>query len=237
MSEEQQQASAAPQSGESQTVTQAPAQEPSATQNEPSLDDVISEYSAQPVQQSPQPSYQPEPQRQGYQQNGFDPNDLSQLFGQEQSQLSALTSQVQALTNQLTLQEQRREQDLVTADIKNAVNTVSKKVEGLEPDFVEFYLEKKASESPGFKQIWDNRKANPAALAKALGAISNEMAQKYTFRTDPQLAENQRAAKTSQQSSASRAESEFHNSLEEKLANAKTSAEFSKIWAAAKRGG
>jgi CTP:phosphocholine cytidylyltransferase-like protein len=50
--------------------------------------------------------------------------------------------------------------------------------------------------------IWNNRGKNPKALTAALEAFAGELKDKYTVRQDPQLVENQRAVKASQQQMA-----------------------------------
>ncbi len=87
------------------------------------------------------------------------------------------------------------------ADIQDAVAKVNKDL-GLEPEFVEVAIGAKAHKDPKFQSIWNNRHKNPKALDAALTALSGEFKGKYTVKQDPQLVENQRAAKHSQQSMA-----------------------------------
>ena len=101
------------------------------------------------------------------------------------------------------------------------MSKVVEKVENADPLMVELYLEKKAVENPKFAQIFQNREKNPTALNKALEAISGELAGKFDFKVDPQLAENHRAANQSQQSSGNTSAQQFNNSLEERLAAAR----------------
>lgn len=207
------------------------------TSNEPaevdvSLDDVIEEFSS---------SFQPEPQAQSYTPHqdtqpqsvpmtNIDPLDQDQwrqyLESQAQNQ-TALQRQVQDLNSKLTEYQQREQQKLVEADIQKAVETVNKDLNA-DPMMVELALEKYAREKPGFAKIWENRNQNPKAYEKALKAISKDLHGKFSVRQDPQLTENQRAVRSSQQAMATKTSREYDNPIEERLANAEN---FDAEWA------
>ena len=207
----------------------------------PTLDDVINDFQVetQPTQTmetaEPKPVEYTQPQY-----NSVDPLDSDQWnhYQQQQSQQqAALQGQLQDLTAKLDQYDQERISNQVSADIKAAVDKVSKQVEDSDPMMVELYLEKRARENQGFRQIWDNRDKNPKALDKALSAISNELKGKFSVKPDPQLAENQRAIQQSQQSSNTTSAPEYANSIEESLGNAQSEAEWEKAWNDAIRGG
>ena len=158
---------------------------------EPSLDDVINEFDfgtePAPVQTpapAPAPSVKIDP---------FDDNQINQYLNQTLQGQTALQSELQAIKQTLSTYEQRENERRVEADIKQAVEKVSKKVEGVDPMMTELYLEKRARESEGFKKIWENRHLKPKALEKALDAIALEMKDKFLVKADPQLIENKRA--------------------------------------------
>jgi hypothetical protein len=207
-------------------------QEPSPA---PSLDDVISEFDfgaeSQPVQT-------PAPDQQNYsqQQNNpvkidpFDENQINQYLNQTLQGQTALQAELQSLSQKLSSYEQRDEQRRVEADIKTAVDTVIKGLDGVDPMMAELYLEKRARESEGFKQIWDNRHTKPAALKKALDAISIEMKDKFLVKADPQLLENQRAMSQPKSS-----EPATQNSFNEKWDQA-SQAEKDRLWQQLKSG-
>lgn len=199
----------------------------------PTLDDVIGEFSV-----STQPSYQPQaapepkqsPQTVQQYPATFDPLDPESVtrYAQANAQgYTALTSQIQDLSSKLTQYEQSQAQAKIEADIQSAVQKVNKDLNA-DPMMVELALEKFAREKPGFKAIWDNRNSNPKAYDKALSAISKELQGKFAVRPDPQLIENTRAAKSSQQSLSSK--QTYDNPIEEKLAKADSPAEFDRIW-------
>ena len=203
----------------------------------PSLDDVISEFHVDPPTPA-EPQQPAQPQAPTFQ--PVDPLNDEQWRNYQAQQMqreTALQSQLQDVSTKLTQLEQERVNAKVEADIKSAVKTVSEKVENADPVMVELYLEKRATESEGFRKIWENREANPAAYTKALNAISGELSEKFSFKADPQLAENHRAAIQSQQSGNALPASEFNNSSEERLANAKSEAERQVIWNQIKSGG
>lgn len=215
-----------------------PSPEPEAVQT---LDDVISEYNVEPSFNQPMEPAEPKPVE--YQQpqfNPVDPLDSDQWnnYQQQQSQQSAaLQGKLQEVDSKLNQYEQERSDRLVQADIKAAVDKVSKSVEDGDPTMIELYMEKEAREKPIFRQIWENRANNPKALEKALSAISNDLKGKFSVKADPQLAENQRAIQQSQQSSNTSNAPEYANSIEEKLGNAESDAEWERAWEQAIRGG
>lgn len=150
--------------------------------------------------QSPQPA-QPQPQPQSPQKfDPFDPNfpahmeRVSRAAAEAQSLLQATTGKLSALERQL-------HQKAVEADIKSAVSVITEKA-GIEAEIAEVALEAKARQDPKFLAIWNNRQRNPKAYQAALQAVASEFQQKFTVRQDPQLAENQRAVKASQQQMA-----------------------------------
>lgn len=172
---------------------------------EPSLDDVISEFqpqaSVEPTtpQPTPIPEYQP-----SYTPQGFDPLDENSVRSYVQSQSQAqseLRQQLQQMSGQLTEMQQRDAQARVEADIEAAVKTLTKEVD-VKPIVAQSYLEAIAREKPGFKQIWDNRHANPAALDKAMKAVAKNMKSDFSAKVDPQVVEDQKAAIQSQRAMA-----------------------------------
>ena len=71
-----------------------------------------------------------------------------------------------------------------------------------DPDFIEVSIAHRARKDPKFMQLWKNRDQNSQAWNAGLKALANELGEKFSMRADPQLAENLRAAKQSQQSQA-----------------------------------
>ena len=131
----------------------------------------------------------------------------------------------------LYVQEQRRREE---ADIKSAVQTVKEKIGDIDDDFVEIALGQKARKDSKFLSIYQNRSKNPGAWKAALGAVASEFKGKYQFRQDSQLTENVRAAKESIKTSLTAKESASDNPLEKQLSDAKSPAEFERIWERAK---
>ena len=212
-------------------TTQASDAQPEVSENF-TLDDVISEFNVQ----APQPEQinnvtELKPAPAPVRIDPYDEDSLNKWAYDTANSQNALQQQLQELSNKLTQKEQSEAQAKLEADIQGAVSKITEKVEGIDPLMAEIYLEKRATENPGFKAIWDNRNSNPAAYEKALGAIANELDSKFTFKVDPQLAENHRAARQSQQSNNAPPASEFNNSLEERLAGAKNEQERRIIWA------
>lgn len=161
------------------------------------VEDQVKEFRQQPVQQ-PQPQQTVTPDIPS-------PLDEERWRAYEMQKLNGLTGLQQSLqqiaTNftQFQVEQQRSK---LEADIKSAVGKVNEEVNHSNPKVIEFYLHAKADEDPRFKAIWDNRQKNPKALDAALKAVAREIAGDFEMKVDPQLAENQRARKISQQQMA-----------------------------------
>lgn len=147
--------------------------------------------------QSPQPAAPAAPPKVP---DPFDPNfpAYQQQLAQGLTALSQGMSELQKQQTQLqaTLAKERTE-----ADIKKAAGTIAEKA-GIKENLAEIALEARARQDPKFLAIWNNRHKNPKALNAALEALSGEVKEEFTVRQDPQLVENQRAVKASQQQMA-----------------------------------
>jgi hypothetical protein len=150
-----------------------------------------------PAQQTTQAPQQPQAFKAP---DPFDPS-----FPAYQAQLAngvtSLNQALQATRTELGTLRQELHHERTEADIKRAVGTIAEK-SGLDPKFAEVAFQLRAKEDPRLLQIWTNRSKNPAALSKALEAVAAEFKQTYSVKQDPQLAENQRAIRASQQQMA-----------------------------------
>lgn len=170
------------------------------------LDKVYAEYgieeTAQTFQpQSPQPAQQTQPQQPSAPKfDPFDPNFPAHMQAVSRAAAEA-HSALQALHGKHTALERQLHQKAVEADIKQAVSVITEKA-GIDAEIAEVALEAKARQDARFLKIWNNRQQNPKAYQAALQAVASEFQQKYTVRQDPQLVENQRAVKASQQQMA-----------------------------------
>lgn len=116
----------------------------------------------------------------------------SQLVQQSLSQIQGQLSQFQR--ERLVQKEE--------ADIKSAVQQFrSVTGEEVDEDMAEVALGLKARKDPKFLSVYRNRWKNPTAWKAAVSALANEFKSKSSFKIDPQIAENQRAAKLSIQGS------------------------------------
>lgn len=97
--------------------------------------------------------------------------------------------------------EQTWEEQRLNAEVDAAVQTVNQKLK-VEPVLAEALLNVEYKQNPTFKRIWDNRQKNPEAFQKALGVLADKLYPKVQVRQDPQLAENVRAAQSSQRTMA-----------------------------------
>lgn len=91
----------------------------------------------------------------------------------------------------------------VRSDINDAVAIVEKET-GLDPKMIEVYLDMQARDDPRFQKVWLERKSNPKVFNAALQAVSNEIADKFQARTDPNLLANQKAMRAYASGSSTR---------------------------------
>lgn len=165
----------------------------------------------------------------------LDPNGFRAYLARTTSQTAQMLQQTTQHQQRLYAAELRRQEE---ADIKQAVSLVKEKIGGeVDDDFIEIAMGQKARKDARFAQLFANRSKNPAAWRAALSAVGNELKSKVSFRTDPQISENVRAAKQSTQSSMSSRESDDSNPLEARLASAKSQAAFDAEWSRMMNGG
>lgn len=185
MSEEETQQSEAP---VEETNTETP-------QNE-TLDDVLQEYSVDEAAQ--QFNAQPAQQERAQQPQ----EDYSYDYFDDSNQDSALMKQVEQTLSKVSSLERKLVEKEAEADIGKAVDRMSQHIDGIDPDVARSYLEGMARKDARLMNLWNNRDSNPKAWEKAIDATGRQLAEKWTIKQDPQLTENQRAAKQSQQSMA-----------------------------------
>lgn len=206
----------------------------------PSLDDVVNQFASDLPNPETTAPVQPQATESPVIPNSFDPLDpeSAKQFAEANAQtVGALQSQVQELNSMLTAQQQAKEQAKVTADINRAVDTIAEQAGIDNKDYIEFKLNKLAETNDGFRKIWENRDLKPQALEETLKAAAHQMKGELDFKADPQLTENHRAAQETTTASATTAQSEFNNPIEEALASAKTPAERQQIWRRFSQGG
>jgi hypothetical protein len=181
------------------------------------------QYQAQPAQQqqaAPLGGEIPDPV--------LDQNGFKAYIAQQNTQVSTALRNLTQLQQQQYVAETRRREE---ADIKTAVSTVREKMGGeVDDDFIEIALGQKARKDAKFASLYANRDKHPAAWKAALSAVGGELKTKFQFRSDPQLAENVRAAKHSTQSSQSQRNAGSSNSLDDRFAAAKSQADFDREW-------
>lgn len=219
MSEEQAQQSEAP--VESQETASEPTEQPSYEDiaKKFSIEEQVQSFTAQPVPQS-QPTYPSEPVR--VPDPVLDQEGWAKHYANQNAQVANTLKSISD-----SMQEIRREQaqERLNADVNKAVARLNDKLK-VDNDMAEVLLEVEYRKNPVFKRIWDNRHSKPEALAEALDVLGTKTAGKFAVRTDPQLVENQRAAKTGQKAMASTA----NKSQSDDIMNM-SDAEFERFWA------
>lgn len=188
-------------------------QEPSTTQapsteaaTEPSLDQVFETYNVDTPatpQQAPQQS-QPQPKAElpSIPDPALDPEGFKRYEASRAAESQVLRQSLEGVIGKLSQMERAELARKEEADIRSAVAFLKEGVPDADEEMLEVYLGFKARKEPRLLQVWQNRDKNPKALNAALKAVRNEAASKFALKTDPQLAENQRAMKTAQQAMA-----------------------------------
>ena len=188
--------------------TAAPSPAPAETVNTPSdLGDIAKEFNveeqanqftARPAQ-APQP---PVPQAPIHVPDPVvDQEGYRAYVNQQAQQSQRLEGTLRELDTRLKTWEQTIQQQKVEADVDAAVKIVNQKLK-VDPLLAEIALEKMYRSDKNFKHIWDNRDRNRPAFEKALNVAADKLSPMFSVRQDPQLAENVRSAKSSQQTMA-----------------------------------
>ena len=178
---------------------------PAATEQSSPMEQVYKEYNIEETAQEFQPA-RPEPQPQATPTyapkvpDPFDPN-FQNYMAQTAHSVSALTHTLRATQGQLSQMQSQLARERTEADIAKATEVIAKEAE-VDPDVAHVAMEVRARKDPKFLNIWNNRAKNPSAYNAALKALAKETGDKYRVRQDPQLVENQRAVKASQQQMA-----------------------------------
>ena len=172
---------------------------------QPTLDDVAKKYNVEEEAKNFQPQVQPIAPANATQPPRAIPDPISDPDGFNKYQTyqnTILEGTLREITNSVTEIKRQAEQDKLNTEVNKAVERVTEKLK-IEPVYTEILLEKRYRDDKVFKRIWDNRKTNPKALEEALDVVASEASKVFQVRSDPQLIENQRAAKASQKAMSS----------------------------------
>lgn len=199
-----------------QTVTE------TAQSEVPSLDQVYKEFNVEAEASNFQPQQQVQTQR--GQAPGTAPDPVMDPTGYKtwsEKQSSFIQESLSKVEGELTNLKVERLRAKEEADIKSAVQKFKSICDHVDEDVAEVALGSKARKDPRFMAVYQNRNKNPQAWNAALAAYANEYKGKSKFQIDPQIAENQRAAKQSTQGSQTKQtedapkgdSSRFHNKV------------------------
>jgi len=157
--------------------------------------------SVQPQYQQPQ--YQPHPQPPSFNVPDpvTDPDGYRAFMAAQYQNLNQHSTTLQDISQKIGNWERMQAEQKINQDVDRAVTKVNEKLK-MDQDTVEVALELEYRKNPSFKAIWDNRDRNPLALDRALEILSGKLSSKFQVKQDPQLAENLRAAKSAQLTSA-----------------------------------
>jgi len=168
---------------------------------QPTLADVAKKYNVEEEVKNFQPQVQPQVQQPPqYAQPLAVPDPVSDLEGWNKYQAyqnTVIGGTLRELANSVTEIRKNAELEKLNTEVNKAVAKVTDKLK-IDSVYAEILLEKKYRDDRIFKRIWDNRNVNPNALNEALDVIASEAGKVFQVRSDPQLMENQRAAKASQ---------------------------------------
>jgi hypothetical protein len=194
-----------------EVTTQPEATAPVSTDSKPqetTLDDVYSKYNVESTAQEfsaapTQPQTQPTPPQPVQDQHvsipdpTLDPNGYKSWATDQQRNGTALRQALQQVAGKLTNMERAAARQAEEADIKRAVEQVNEHLgdSKLDADVVEISLGAEARRDPRFMALWNSRHKNPKAFGEGVKAFANKLGKKFSMRTDPQIAENQRALK------------------------------------------
>ena len=190
-----------------ETPQEAPAPSLDEIANEFSVEEQANQFQAKPEpQQTVEPSFQNQPNFQNQYDPGipdptYDPDGYTRYMMQNSQKLDQYGNVINGLVEKISSYEQQMVQQKVDADLSKAVEHINQKL-NVEPDLAETALEIEYRKNPAFQKIWNNRDKNPAAFQKALDLVADKWTGKFATRTNDQLVENVRAAKTSQQTLA-----------------------------------
>lgn len=181
---------------EQEQVETAPSEVPEET-----LDDVFKEF---PVQEAAQSfNAQPKQEEKAPDLNIPDPSYDPEGFKDSMKSLHSNDWEVKQTLNRISEQldgvTQERQKAVEEEDISVTVGKIQESIPALEGKdrLVKGYLGAVATEDPRVARAWENRSQNPAAWERTLNVITKSMAKDFDFQSDPQLAENTRAAKAS----------------------------------------
>ena len=214
--------------------TQTTSQEQSTSQTEGavSLEDVYKQFNVEAEAQNfrPQRTEQQQSQQSTTQPNVI-PDPITNPDGHRAwlaAQSDSVNKALTQVTGQLSQMQAERAQAKGEAAVHEAVQKF-KSVMGEDVDDLtaEVALSVQARKDPKFLSVFNNRDKNPGAWNAAVSAFARDYKSKNQLRTDPQLAENQRAAKASIGSQTKAPANADENDI---FAGAKTPAEVNSRW-------
>ena len=197
--------------------TPAPSPAPAETSNTPSPDDSLkaiaseftveeqaSQFTATPsVAPTPPPApvYAPTPVPQHVPDPVTDQEGYRNWALAQSQRYQQLDTTLREVSSKMSAFDQRMQQQKIDADVDRAINIVNSKWK-VDKDFAEIHLEHEYRKNPSFKRIWDNRDRNPEAFERALKVVADKRSSMFQIKQDPQIAENVRAAQSSQRTMA-----------------------------------
>ncbi len=211
--------------------------EPSVSEETPSLDDLYGEFQSQEMQ-PPQSMQQPVQSEVKTRTSPIpdpvtDSNGFQSYLRNIETELAAARSEVKTTQDKLTQRENELANQAEEREFRNIAEDIAKKAE-VDADLVEAGLLHKFIKDQNFQNMWRNRKSNAQAFNKVKGVLTQEMRGKFNVKTDPQIAENQRAAEEANKGASGKPQDE--ESPEDKLMKA-SAAEFDRAMAKIRNSG
>lgn len=145
------------------------------------------------------------------------------------TQSQNLQKALSSIKDELTATRVERLRTKEEADIKSAVERFRQVAgEDVDADMAEVVLGQKVRKDPKFLSVYTNRDKNPQAWSAAVAAVANEFKSKFQFKVDPQIAQNQQAARQSIGSQSKTNAEETQG--DEALFKGKSGKDFDRVW-------
>ena len=212
-------------------------------QPEESFDDVLKDVSIEQVAQSfeARPSQPAQPVTRAPELNipdpTYDPDGFKREIGRIAQNDFATAQKVDQVLNLMQQREQEAQRTREQTDISKVVREIETAVPALKgkETLVQGLLGAYSNKDPRITKVWQERHRNPETWNKTLNVLKKQIAKEFDFVSDPQLAENIKAAKASRDQMATTNRPNANQALEERL-RGMSPAEFQNYWNSIKAG-
>ncbi len=210
-------------------------------EKEESLDDVLKDVSIEQVAQS----FEAKPSQSEVTQAPdleipdptYDPDGFKKSIGKIAQNDFATAQKVDQVLSLIQRREAEAERAREQTDISKVVKEVESSIPALKgkETLIQGLLGAYANKDQRITKVWQDRHKDPAAWNRTFNVLKKNMAKEFDFVSDPQLAENVKAAKASRDQMATTHRPNANEQWEERLKNA-SAADFDQMWRQIKSG-